>query len=60
MGSGAEAPAFLYEVSDDAVDAEMLKQQTDRQRERLKHCFLNKVSEENASPRAPNRNYVGS
>ncbi len=54
---GNMSSAFRYDISDDTVDEETLKEQTDYQREPLRQCFLDKVSQN--KDRDPGRNWVG-
>lgn len=54
---GGMSSAFKYNISDDTVDQETLKEQMDLQHEPLRQCFLDKVSQN--KDRDPDRNWVG-
>ena len=53
---GNMSGAFKYDISDDTVDDETLKELMDLQHEPLRQCFLNKVSPN--TDRDPGRNWV--
>ena len=54
---GKESSAIRYEVSDDTVDDETLKEQMELQHEPLGQCLLDKISAN--KDREPGRNWVG-
>lgn len=54
---GNMSSAFKYDISDDTVDEETLKEQMDLQHDPLRQCFLDKISPN--TDREPGRDWVG-